>query len=221
MTFGNINIPGNIVTVEGEIKSADIFLFTLSTCQWCKKAKNWFINNKFQFKYLDVDFLTLSERRELKKALRHTFNTLIRYPFAVINGAAYVGYVPDEWKVALEHFIPKPKKEKNTKDVLEYVQRVAKIRGWKLNPNIDGTFDLLIEGLKTNFNRYGYYNCPCRESNNNKQLDRDIICPCDYAEQDIKEYGHCYCALYFDQNFDFEKQEVKMIPERRREEEQG
>ena len=71
-----------------------------------------------------------------------------------------------------------------------------------------------VEGLQQNFNRLGYYNCPCRDSVNNNKLDNDIICPCKYADQDIQEFGYCYCSLYFDPAFD-SSIKVKMIPERR------
>ncbi len=100
-------------------------------------------------------------------------------------------------------------------DVKEYVTRVAKTRGWKLHPNHDNTLDMLIEGLRDYFNAVGYYNCPCRDSNRDRKKDRDIMCPCDYAEPDIEEYGRCYCALFFDPDFDFDEKTIGMIPERR------
>ncbi|MFX1511743.1 MAG: ferredoxin-thioredoxin reductase catalytic domain-containing protein [Promethearchaeota archaeon] len=105
-------------------------------------------------------------------------------------------------------------KQKGLDDVQAYVERIAQRNGWKLHDNHDGTLDLLIEGLKDNFNRLNYYNCPCRDTQEDRRLDSDIICPCRYAEPDIKEHGRCYCALYFDPSFDF-NQPIMMIPERR------
>lgn len=104
-------------------------------------------------------------------------------------------------------------KEKSFEDVKEYVERISIRNGWKLNSDKE-QLDDLISGLQDNFNRLGYYNCPCRDSQEDRQLDRDIICPCRYAEPDIKNYGYCYCTLY--QRLDFEpSQPLKMIPERR------
>ncbi|MHA1973965.1 MAG: ferredoxin-thioredoxin reductase catalytic domain-containing protein [Candidatus Hodarchaeales archaeon] len=103
--------------------------------------------------------------------------------------------------------------KKTIDDVKKYVQKIAERNDWKLNPN-EEMFNDLVEGLMTNFNRLGYYNCPCRDSQEDRKKDRDIICPCKYAKEDIKEFGHCYCALYFDKDFDF-SQEITMIPERR------
>ena len=105
-------------------------------------------------------------------------------------------------------------KTKTKEDIIKYVQGVAIKRGWKLNPETDTTLDMLVEGLRDYFNMVGYLNCPCRESQKDMKLDRDIMCPCDYAPLDIEEYGYCYCSLFFDPDFDFTKP-VEMIPERR------
>ena len=104
--------------------------------------------------------------------------------------------------------------EKTKNDVSNYVKNISERRGWKLHDNHDGTLDMLIEGLMNSFNNYNYYNCPCRESQADPKLDKDIICPCKYAPEDIAEFGHCYCALYFKKDFDMSKP-IEMIPERR------
>ena len=105
-------------------------------------------------------------------------------------------------------------KQKSLDDVLKYVKQVTEKRNWILHPNDDGTLDLLIDGLASNFNRIGYFNCPCRDSEEDIKLDRDIVCPCDYAQPDILDFGRCYCALFFDPNYDF-SEPIEMIPERR------
>lgn len=103
--------------------------------------------------------------------------------------------------------------QKSFEDVKEYVERISNRKGWKLNGDQETLRDL-IEGLLENFNRLGYYNCPCRDSQEDNQLDRDIICPCRYAEPDINEYGYCYCSLYIRTDFD-QNEPIKMIPNRR------
>ena len=103
--------------------------------------------------------------------------------------------------------------QKTIEDVRDYITRIAQRKDWKLTENQEALNDL-IDGLKVNFNRYGYYNCPCRDSQNDRELDRDIICPCRYAEADIEEFGHCYCSLYFKKDYDQSKP-LSMIPERR------
>jgi ferredoxin-thioredoxin reductase catalytic chain len=86
--------------------------------------------------------------------------------------------------------------------------------GYHLNPDVEFTKDL-VSGLIINLKRYGYMNCPCRLSGGDRQKDMDIICPCDYRDPDIAQYGSCYCALYVNDRIMRGEQKAKSIPERR------
>jgi len=90
----------------------------------------------------------------------------------------------------------------------------AKTNGCYLNPDQDFLKDL-FEGLKRNEERYGYPSCPCRLATGRFELDRDIICPCDYRDPDVAEYGCCYCALYVRKDVFEGKTPIQPIPERR------
>jgi ferredoxin-thioredoxin reductase catalytic subunit len=90
----------------------------------------------------------------------------------------------------------------------------ARTYGYYLNP--DPLFlQSLLEGLKRNEERYGYPSCPCRLASGKFEIDRDIICPCDYRDPDVAEFGSCYCALYVRKDLHEGKTEVKPVPERR------
>ena len=99
----------------------------------------------------------------------------------------------------------------------EYVNKVAKFRKLVLQPDAE-TLNNLISGLTENQERFGYRSCPCRLASGEKDKDRDIICPCQYSEQDISEYGHCFCALYFSKEYLEKGGKFRPIPERRPEE---
>jgi ferredoxin-thioredoxin reductase catalytic subunit/rubredoxin len=90
----------------------------------------------------------------------------------------------------------------------------AKTYGYYLHPDPEFLKDLL-EGLKRNEERYGYPSCPCRLSSGKFELDRDILCPCDYRDPDVAEYGSCYCALYVRKDLYEGKTPILPIPERR------
>lgn len=90
----------------------------------------------------------------------------------------------------------------------------ARTNGCYLNPDSAFLNDL-FEGLKQNEERYGYPSCPCRLATGKLELDRDIICPCDYRDPDVKEYGCCYCALYVSKDVFEGKTTMQPIPERR------
>ena len=94
------------------------------------------------------------------------------------------------------------------------LDREAESSGYHLNP--DDTFTRgLIEGLLVNERRYGYRACPCRLASGAKSEDLDIICPCDYRDPDVAQYGTCYCALYVSQDVLDGKRKAARIPERR------
>jgi len=90
----------------------------------------------------------------------------------------------------------------------------ARSRGYHLNPDEDFLRDLL-EGLRKNEERYGYPSCPCRLASGDFSLDRDIICPCDYRDPDVEEFGNCYCGLYVRKDVFERKMLATSIPERR------
>ena len=89
----------------------------------------------------------------------------------------------------------------------------AKTYGYYLTPQQD-LLQGFLEGLKTNEDRYGYPLCPCRLTSGNFEFDRDIICPCDYRDPDVAQYGSCYCRLYVNKQV-YESQNLPEVPERR------
>jgi len=105
----------------------------------------------------------------------------------------------------------------NKKEVEELYRKLnadAESGGYHLNPDTDFT-KRLVSGLLVNQKRYGYQTCPCRLAAGEKEKDLDIICPCDYRDPDLDEYGTCYCALYVDKEILEGKKKVKPVPERR------
>jgi len=96
----------------------------------------------------------------------------------------------------------------------KYVNQVAEKNNWILNKD-DQTLNELIDGLVNNKKNYGYQSCPCRLASGKRDLDRDLICPCDYALEDIKEFGACYCNLYMSLSFYDKGRDYINIPERR------
>ena len=86
--------------------------------------------------------------------------------------------------------------------------------GFTLNP--DGEIrEGIIDGIAANEEALGYWRCPCRISNGDRAQDIDIICPCQYRDADLAEYGRCYCALYVNQQYIDRGSPGEPIPERR------
>jgi ferredoxin-thioredoxin reductase catalytic chain len=90
----------------------------------------------------------------------------------------------------------------------------AERSGYHLNPDREFTLGL-ARGLLVNTSRYGYPSCPCRLASGNADEDRDIVCPCDYRDPDLSDYGACYCALYVTQEVLDGAAKLRKVPERR------
>jgi ferredoxin-thioredoxin reductase catalytic subunit len=104
--------------------------------------------------------------------------------------------------------------EKEIDNLYNILDKNAKSAGYYLNPDIEFTKEL-VKGLLENADRYGYLACPCRLASGKKLDDIDIICPCDYRDEDLNEYGTCFCGLYVSKKVIDEKKEIEPIPERR------
>jgi ferredoxin-thioredoxin reductase catalytic subunit len=80
------------------------------------------------------------------------------------------------------------------REVLDLYRRLdedAEYAGYHLNPDREFTL-VIVDGLLRNRERYGYMLCPCRIGEGEREKDLDIICPCDYRDADLDEYGQCY-----------------------------
>jgi ferredoxin-thioredoxin reductase catalytic chain len=86
--------------------------------------------------------------------------------------------------------------------------------GYRMNPDDSFTREL-VRGLLINEGRYGYRACPCRLASGERRDDLDIICPCDYRDDDLSEYDACYCGLYVSEKIASGEKPVAPVPERR------
>ena len=98
--------------------------------------------------------------------------------------------------------------------LFEMLKKIQEPKGYYFNSDRERV-DELLESLLKNRARYGYMSCPCRLSSGNRDKDKDIICPCAYRDDDVKDYGSCYCALYVSKEWNEGRLAKKYVPERR------
>ena len=98
--------------------------------------------------------------------------------------------------------------------VHDLLKKEAVEGGYRFNPDTEFTKNL-VRGLLRNEQRYGYRACPCRLASGKNAEDLDIICPCDYRDADISEFGACYCSLYVNEAIANSAKLVSPVPERR------
>lgn len=99
-------------------------------------------------------------------------------------------------------------------ELYEKLKPIQEKRGYFFSNNKEIVMELLA-GLLTNKERYGYMCCPCRLASEDKEKDKDIICPCVYREPDVREYGSCYCNLYVSKEWNEGSVRHQYVPERR------
>lgn len=99
-------------------------------------------------------------------------------------------------------------------ELYERLKKVNEPKGYFFSDNLTMTMELL-SGLLMNKERYGYMSCPCRLASGDREADKDIICPCDYREADVAEYGSCYCQLYVSKEWLNGSIPRRPVPERR------
>ena len=79
----------------------DIFIYTLSTCGWCKKTKALLDGLGVEYGYADLDQVSESEKEALAEEMKN-WNPKLSFPTVVINKeTCVIGYKEEDIKKAL------------------------------------------------------------------------------------------------------------------------
>lgn len=85
-----------VTKVEGAKKDHKVFLYTLSTCGWCKKTKELLKEKGVEYEYLDIDNLKAEERKAAIEDL-HNRNAPLGFPVIIIDDKDLItGYQPEK-----------------------------------------------------------------------------------------------------------------------------
>jgi glutaredoxin-like protein NrdH len=91
----------NTVKVEGKNQKNKVFLYTLSTCGWCKMTKQYLKDNNIAHEYLDVDKCSKEEQQEAIEDLKRR-NAPVAFPAIIINDKTIIsGFKKDAIAEAL------------------------------------------------------------------------------------------------------------------------
>jgi len=74
----------NPVKVDGKNKKPKLFLYTLSTCGWCKKTKEFLKDKEMAYEYVDVDKITKDEQKEAIDELKKR-NAPLAFPIIIVD----------------------------------------------------------------------------------------------------------------------------------------
>ena len=78
---------------------AQVTLYTLSTCPWCAKAKQFFAERKVPVQVIEYDRADAATQARISQEL--AAHGVSGYPYAVINGRVVAGYDPMRYATLL------------------------------------------------------------------------------------------------------------------------
>ena len=84
---------------EGANKPANLFVFALSTCGFCKSAIEFLSQNDVSYDYIYVDNLSVEEKTRLREEFFKRFNTRLVYPTLVVDEKDVIkGFIKPSWE---------------------------------------------------------------------------------------------------------------------------
>ena len=78
-----------------------VSMYTLSTCPWCRKTKQFFRDRNISFDFIDYDLADNAEQDRIVTDMRkHTSH--ISFPYVVIGDKVVQGYNPEQYEQILK-----------------------------------------------------------------------------------------------------------------------
>lgn len=71
-------------------------MYTLSTCPWCRKTKQFFRDRNNPFEYADHDLVGEKEQKKILEEMSR-YGGSTASPFVKIDGEAVIGYNPQKY----------------------------------------------------------------------------------------------------------------------------
>jgi glutaredoxin len=73
-----------------------VFMYTLSTCPWCRKAKKYFTDRGIEFDYVDYDLQPVQEQEKIEQEMKQRGGPL-SFPWVLIGDDLVVGWNPAKY----------------------------------------------------------------------------------------------------------------------------
>jgi glutaredoxin len=72
-----------------------VFMYTLSTCPWCRKTKQFFRDKNIPFEYVDYDLVGEKEQEKILEEISKYGGSA--FPFVKMDGEVIIGYQPQKY----------------------------------------------------------------------------------------------------------------------------
>lgn len=80
---------------------AKIFMYTLSTCPFCRKTKKYFRDRNISFDFIDYDLADEKEQERIATDMMK-YTDHIAFPFVRIGETVVMGYNPERYELLLK-----------------------------------------------------------------------------------------------------------------------
>jgi glutaredoxin len=88
--------------VSGNNNKHQVLMYAISTCGWCRRAKNFLKDNNVAFEYVDIDLIDSDAKETIKQDITKRGGTLA-YPTLIIDDKILLTGAPqDKLKEILE-----------------------------------------------------------------------------------------------------------------------
>ena len=74
----------------------NVFMYTLSTCPWCRKTKQYFTDHNVPFQYVDYDLQSTPEQSKIEQEIQKRGGPL-SFPWVLIGDDLVVGWNPAKY----------------------------------------------------------------------------------------------------------------------------
>jgi len=74
-----------------------VSMYTLSTCPWCRKTKNFFKERNMQFEFVDYDLADEPTQEKIADEMMR-YADHIAFPFVRIGNDVVIGYNPEKYE---------------------------------------------------------------------------------------------------------------------------
>ncbi len=79
----------DISKVPGKNTKHKVFMYTLSTCVWCKMTKQFLKDNNVAYEYVDVDLSSEEDREKIRKEIQAKGGVL-SYPTTIVDSKVVI-----------------------------------------------------------------------------------------------------------------------------------
>ena len=74
----------------------NVSMYTLSTCPWCRKTKQYFKDHNIPFDYVDYDLQSVQEQEKIEQEMKKRGGAL-SFPWVLIGDDLVVGWNPAKY----------------------------------------------------------------------------------------------------------------------------